>query len=39
MKIVSPQRELILLALEDPESLNFQFETVRFKGASTHNLV
>jgi hypothetical protein len=41
MKVVSPERELILPNLKDPESLSIsvQLETVRLNGASTHNLV
>jgi hypothetical protein len=39
MKVVSPERELILLDLKDPEILSVQLETARLNGASKQNLV
>ncbi|KDR12811.1 hypothetical protein L798_13273 [Zootermopsis nevadensis] len=39
LKIVSPDRELILPTFKDPESLSVQLETVRLNGVNTHNLV
>jgi hypothetical protein len=39
LKVVSPDREIVLPKLKDTESLIVQFETVRLNGASTHSLV
>jgi hypothetical protein len=39
MKVVSPESELIVPDLKDPESLSVQLETVKLNGAGTHNLV
>jgi hypothetical protein len=38
-KKLSPEMELILPTLKDPESLSVQIETVRLNGANTNNLV
>jgi hypothetical protein len=38
-KLLSPERELILPSLKDPESLSVQTETVQLNGINTNNLV
>jgi hypothetical protein len=38
-KKLSPERELILPSLKDPESLSVQIETVQLNGVNTNNPV